>query len=73
MTKKQLNTLKLFALNYNIKSIAKKLNVSKSTIRSRLATLKDTFEFDNACGIRGSLKRVKYNLYHPESLEEQDL
>ena len=70
MTKKQLSTLKLFALGYSLNKIAKKLKMSKSTIRCRLNALNNTPEFDNSCGIRGAHKRAKYNLQHPVSIEE---
>lgn len=70
MTVKQLQTLKLFALNYSLDKIAQKLKVSKSTVRSRLKALKSTQEFDNSCSLRAAYKRAKYNLLHPISLEE---
>ena len=70
MTPIQLKTLKLFAVGYSLNKIAKKLNVSKSTIRCRLTALNNTPEFDNSCGIRGAYKRAKYNLQHPVSIEE---
>jgi len=70
MTNKQISTLKLFALGYSLNKIAKKLNVSKSTIRCRLHALNNTPEFDNSCGVRGAYKRAKHNLQHPVSIEE---
>lgn len=69
MTNKQLIVLKYFALGYNLDKIAKKLQVSKSTIRSKLKSLNNTPEFDNVCGIRGAHKRARYNLQHPVSID----
>lgn len=70
MTKKQLQTLKLFAMNYSLDKIAQKLHVSKSTIRSRLKVLNLRPEFDNAYNIRNAYKRAKWNIEHPISIEE---
>ncbi len=70
MTKKQLQTLKLFAMNYSLDKIAQKLRVSKSTIRSRLRVLNLRPEFDNAYSIRSAYKCAKWNIEHPISLEE---
>ena len=69
MTNKQLKVLKLFALNHSLKSIAKKLNISVSTVRSKLKILNSLPEFDNACSVRSAYKHIKYNLQNPKNLD----
>ncbi len=70
MTEKQIQTLKLFAMNYSLDKIAQRLRVSKSTIRSRLKVLNPRPEFDNAYSLRCAYKQAKWNIEHPISLEE---
>ena len=61
MTDKQTKTLLLYAQNYSIIIIAKKLRVAESTIRRRLKKLQVHYsqEFMNAQGIRDSYKRLR--------------
>jgi len=70
MTDKQLDTLKLFAVNYSISTIARKQKVCIGTIRDRIRAISKRYptEFENACGIRNSYKRIKHNLSCPEDL-----
>jgi len=74
MTKKQLDTLMLFATNYNINTIATKMKVCLGTIRDRLRAISKRYptEFENACGIRNSLKRTKQNLSNPKMSDRLD-
>ena len=59
MTKKQKTTLVLFAQNYSLQVIAKKQEVSLSTIRERIKSLlvNHPTEFWNATALRHTYKR----------------
>ena len=71
MTDKQKKTLVLFAQNYSLQVIAKKQDVSYSTIRERIEALSKNHqkEFNNAVGIRESYKRTRDTLRNPMSLD----
>lgn len=59
MTKKQIQTLLLFAQNYSLQVIAKKQGVSLATIRERIKSLSKNHlkEFGNAAALRDTYKR----------------
>ena len=59
MTTKQTKTLVLFAQNYSLVVIAKKMGVCLTTIRERLKALAKNHqkEFNNALGVREVYKR----------------
>ena len=61
MTKKQTKTLVLFAQNYSLPVIAKKMRVSLTTIRQRIKALSKNHsrEFNNALALRNSYKRTR--------------
>ena len=71
MTTKQTTTLVLFAQNYSLPVIAKKMRVSLTTIRQRIKALSNNHsrEFNNALGIRESYKRTRDGIRNPGSLE----
>lgn len=71
MTKKQTQTLLLFAQNYSLPVIAKKMSVSLTTIRQRIKALSKnhSVEFGNALGVRESYKRTRDGIRNPGSLE----
>ena len=71
MTEKQITTLVLFAQNYSLPIIAKKMRVSLTTIRQRIKALSKNHsrEFNNAIGVRESYKRTRDSLRNPMSLE----
>ena len=71
MTTKQITTLVLFAQNYSLPVIAKKMEVSLRTIRKRIKALSKNHqrEFNNALGIRESYKRTRDALQNPVSLD----
>ena len=70
MTNKQKKTLILFAQNYGIPAIARKQEVAKSTIKTRLRQISKSYpeEFDTASAIRESYRRTKYRLKYPKLL-----
>lgn len=59
MTTKQIQTLLLFAQNYSLVAIAKKMRVSLTTIRQRIKALGKNYskEFGNAVALRRAYKR----------------
>ena len=67
LTNKQTITLILFAQNYSLVVIAKKMRVSLTTIRQRIKALSNNHskEFNNALGVRESYKRVRDGLRTP--------
>ena len=70
MTNKQLQVLKLFAVGYPLHMIAKREQVSLSTVQNKLKAINNTNEFDNACGIRNCYKRAKKNIRNPQQLNQ---
>lgn len=72
MTEKQTTTLVLFAQNFSLPVIAKRMRVSLTTIRERIKTLSKnhSIEFNNALGVRESYKRTRDALRDPENLEK---
>lgn len=73
MTNKQVETLVLFAKNYSITIIAKKLKISRQTVKSRLNRIQKQYPeyFDNALSIRQSYKSIKRGLQR--ALSEADI
>ena len=71
LTKKQTTTLVLFAQNYSLPVIAKKMRVSLTTIRQRIKALSKhhSREFNNALGIREAYKRTRDAIRNPVSLD----
>ena len=61
MTEKQIKTIILFAQNYSLQVIAKKQQVSLTTIRERVKSLSKNHyrEFGNALALRESYKRTR--------------
>jgi len=72
MTQKQINTLILFAMGLPFHKIARRERVSISTVRSRLKAINNTNEYNKACSIRNSNKRLKYNIKNPLQISSID-
>lgn len=68
MTKKQIKTLILFSQNYSVETIAHKLTVSHSTIKTRLNAISRNYkaEFANVLGVRESYKRIRDGIRNPK-------
>ena len=64
MTEKQIKTIILFAQNYSLQVIAKKQQVSLTTIRERIKSLSKNHyrEFGNALALRESYKRIRNSM-----------
>ena len=75
ITMKQTKALKLWARDFTIKEIAQKMGVSYGTIKERISIIKKRFPeyYENAQGIRDTLKRSKHGIAHPLSLGEGDV
>ena len=72
MTKKQQNLLVLFAQNYSIVQIAKKLKTTRQNISKRLNMLSEKYpkEFENTLSLRRVYKRAKYGIKYCKRFSE---
>lgn len=72
MTDKQKKTLILFAQNYSLPTIARKQNVSLSTIRERVKAISKNYskEFNNALSIREVYKRTQKAIKNTQTFTE---
>ena len=72
MTKKQEKTLVLFAQNYSLPTIARKQNVSLSTIREQVRAMSKNYskEFNNALSIRKVYKRTQKAIKNTQTFTE---
>jgi predicted DNA-binding protein YlxM (UPF0122 family) len=72
LTDKQTKTLILWAQNYTMSNIAKRLKVSISTIKTRLKQIKKSHlkEYENTESLRNAHKKLKTEIKYTKTFTE---
>ena len=75
LTDKQTKTLVLWAQNYTMSNIAKRLKVSISTIKTRLKQIKKSHlkEFNNTLSLRNAHKKLKNEIKNTKTFTEMGM